>query len=373
MRHPLHALCPYFAMFPEDFARSRITEYTVPGDLVLDPFSGRGTTLLEALLLGRSAAATDVNPVAYCVTGAKAEAPTLPEVSERLSALEDDFVGHPHEELQAQRLGLSSFFRSAFYWATLHQLLYLRRALRWRKDSCDRFIAALCLGSLHGERDKRTKYFSNQMPRTISTKPEYSVRYWRANRLRPHKRDVFAILRERAMYRLAGERPALTGRVALADARDAARVFPDIRGQAKVVVTSPPYYDVTNFEEDQWLRLWFLGYSPRPTYGSISRDDRHVRKAAYWKFLAEAWQGISPLVAGDAVLVCRLGGRGLGVGELKRGLLQSLTHAFPGARLVRAPQQSPIHNRQTRSFRPGSTGCRYEWDFVLELGAPGAG
>lgn len=75
MRHPFHAICPYFAMFPESFPERWIEELTEPGDVVLDPFCGRGTTPFQALLMGRHAIASDINPVAYCVTRAKLRAP----------------------------------------------------------------------------------------------------------------------------------------------------------------------------------------------------------------------------------------------------------------------------------------------------------
>src|SRR3990172_1169324 len=64
MRNRLHSICPYFAMFPETFAQKHIEKFTEPGDYVYDPFSGRGTTLLQALLMNRRAAASDINPVA---------------------------------------------------------------------------------------------------------------------------------------------------------------------------------------------------------------------------------------------------------------------------------------------------------------------
>src|SRR2546428_717921 len=89
--HRLHALCPYFAMFPPDFAREQILQHTKPGQVVLDPFSGRGTTLLEALLNGRKAIAGDVNPVAYCVSAAKAHPPSLGQVWDELDVLEKDY------------------------------------------------------------------------------------------------------------------------------------------------------------------------------------------------------------------------------------------------------------------------------------------
>lgn len=50
MRHRFHSICPYFAMFPEAFAEQWIKKLTKPEETVLDPFSGRGTTALTALL-----------------------------------------------------------------------------------------------------------------------------------------------------------------------------------------------------------------------------------------------------------------------------------------------------------------------------------
>ena len=36
-RHPFHSICPYFAMFPEQFVEQQLLSYTVPGDVVFDP------------------------------------------------------------------------------------------------------------------------------------------------------------------------------------------------------------------------------------------------------------------------------------------------------------------------------------------------
>jgi hypothetical protein len=209
------------------------------------------------------------------------------------------------------------------------------------------------------------QYFSNQMPRTISTKPAYSLQYWRAHGLWPRKRDVFEILRTRAELRLSGDLPDRTARVSLSDARQASARFADYLGQVAAAITSPPYFDVTAYEEDQWLRLWFLGFRPRPSYHRISRDDRYEVKARYWRFLGEVWCGIAPLMRPAAVLVCRLGAKGIGIDELTQGFLISVGRAFPGAQLARDPQISPIRKRQTDAFRPGSRGCLFEVDFVL--------
>jgi hypothetical protein len=366
-KHRLHALCPYFAMFPHTFAREHLLRYTSPGDVVLDPFSGRGTTLLESLLLDRQAVAVDINPVAACVTGAKARVPILSDIEARLSLLEQEYKTASIQRVDEERHALPPFFKHAFQYRTLRELLFIRDRVNWQKDDVDRFISALVLGSLHGETDKSSSCFSNQMPRTISTKPDYSIRYWQEHGLRPPRRRVFEILKDRAQFRLQEGRPALSGVAVQADARETSAYLQGWRGRVKAVITSPPYLDVTNFEEDQWLRLWFLGGLPRPTYGRISRDDRHNNKEAYWTFLAEAWQGMAGLLDKEAVIVCRIGGNKQSVDALASGLMATLRSAIPATMLLHGPVVSVPRQRQTQSFRPGTTGS-FEADFVFCTG-----
>src|SRR5438874_10713025 len=87
-RHRFHSICPYFAMFPETFVRRNVLAWSSRDDVILDPFSGRGTTVFESLLNGRQAIGCDTNPVAVCLSKAKADSPRLAEVLERLDALE---------------------------------------------------------------------------------------------------------------------------------------------------------------------------------------------------------------------------------------------------------------------------------------------
>jgi hypothetical protein len=367
MRNRLHALCPYFAMFPEGFVAKWVERYTKKGDFVFDPFCGRGTTILQSLLMDRNCAGNDINPVAYCVSSAKANVPPFADVMKKINSLERRFVLADGGVLQRQRDSLPEFFHRAYRPATLRALLFLRTSLKWRDDIVDRFVSALVLGSLHGEMDRSSSYLSNQMPRTISTKPRYSMKYWRENRLEPPRRDVFELLRKKAIYRFSTGVPKTHGAVSLGDARDAADVFRGLYGQVKAVVTSPPYLNVTRYEEDQWLRLWFLGNEPQPTYTAMSSDDRHVSQENYWEFLSESWEGIAPLLSRSAVLVCRLAGKDISRKELTTNLHDSILLNFPRAYMLCRPEISKIRNRQTRFFRPGATGCFFELDFAFKL------
>src|SRR5262245_21394223 len=75
------------AMFPPSIPHVFITWLTEPGDSVYDPFSGRGTTVLEACLQGRVGYGSDANPLAWVLSSAKADPPSEDALSERLSEL----------------------------------------------------------------------------------------------------------------------------------------------------------------------------------------------------------------------------------------------------------------------------------------------
>lgn len=166
MRNPLHALCPYFAMFPEEFVAKQLFAYSSRGDTVFDPFCGRGTAVFESLLHGRPAYGTDINPVAACVAGAKSDPPKLRSVLARLDELSNTFDCGSQSYIEPD-----DFFSVCFHPRTLRQVLFLRSNLKWKTSRLDRFISAVTLGCLHGESHKSPNYLSNRMPRTISTKP----------------------------------------------------------------------------------------------------------------------------------------------------------------------------------------------------------
>lgn len=350
-------------MFPESFAETWISRLTRPGDVVFDPFCGRGTAPFQAMLMGRRALANDINPVAYCLTKAKLGAPAESSVLRRINELERAFEVRRWEN---QRRRQQPFFHAAFSRTTLRQLLYLRETLSWRSPTrkVDAMVAALVLGSLHGESEHYDTYLSNQMPRTISTKPEYSIRFWEKHGFEPPERNVFDLLRDRARYRYVSDAPDGHGRVYNLDMRDLTRVT--TRRPIGCVVTSPPYLNMTDFGEDQWLRLWFLGGHARPTRGLISRDDRHRSADGYWRLIADLWRMLAAVTAPKADVVIRIGGKDLDPDQLTAALTGTAKVATRRIRMVEH-SVSEIRRRQTDAFRPGTTGCRLEVDALFRI------
>ncbi len=352
-------------MFPEDFVAKQVLAYTRRGDWVFDPFSGRGTTVFESLLNGRPAAGTDVNPVAVCIAGAKANPPTLKAVLKRLNDLEEIFLSGGSDE---SREASSEFFEWCFHARTLAEVRFLRRELKWTTSKVDRFIAAVVLGCLHGESHKTPNCLSNRMPRTISTKPDYSVKWWKERSLSAPERETFEILKNMLRYRLQESLPELSGEIKLRDARKAGRAFPSLHEKVALIVTSPPYLDTTDYIEDQWLRLWFLGGAEHPR-GGVNRDDRHTQLGSYWKFLQETWSGVQPLVRSGSHIVIRIGGTQVSKQEFAEGLQDTLTRGLTGykVRPVQTGMTTEIKNRQTNVFRPGTSAKRFEHDFAFKV------
>ncbi len=338
--HSLHPMCSYLASFPAALAHAFVARYTRPGDVVLDPFSGRGTTPLQACAEGRVGAGNDLNPFAHVLTAAKVDPPTGREVAIRMSELRIDYgraalawralgdrVVAERPRLERDRLaapkilvpGAASRARPddgtetvpaevsiAFHPVTLGQLLFVRSQLDLG-DRTDRYLAAAVTGILHG---KSRSYLSVLMPNTFSMAPGYVRAFAASAGFVAPERDAFACLSEKLARLARDPLPPVRGVALLGDARDAGarfrvalreRSLPD---RARLVVTSPPYLRVVKYGYYNWLRTWFLGLSA----DQIDRDldDAHHR-APYLVFLREVLAGLRVALADDAVVVLVIG------------------------------------------------------------------
>jgi DNA methylase len=328
--HSLHPMCSYLASFPASLAHAFIERYSRPGDVVLDPFSGRGTTPLQACAEGRIGVGNDLNPFAHLLTAAKVDAPGRAELVTRLTALRlghaaaaggwRDLAGRvvaaPGATLVPEAGsggGPSDGAESvpaevaiAFHPETLGELLAVRSALRL-DDRVDRFLAAAIAGILHG---KTPAYLSTVMPNTFSMAPRYVRSFVAETGFVPPRRDLFDSLAAK-LDRLARDPlPSTRGIALLGDARDAgeraaealaARSLPTL---ARLVVTSPPYLRVVRYGYYNWLRTWFLGFDAVAIDEAL--DDAH-RRLPYLAFLREVLGGLRPALTDDAIVVLVIG------------------------------------------------------------------
>ena len=402
--HTFHPMCSYLASFPAALAHAFIARYSRPGDVVLDPFSGRGTTPLQACAEGRIGVGNDLNPFAHLLTAAKVEPPTRAQAATRLAALRlswnADSAGwlalarrvsaDPRAsdalvpvagsgdgpDAAAERVPVEVAL--AFHPRTLGQLLFVRSTLRL-DDRTDRFLAAAITGILHG---KSASYLSALMPNTFSMAPRYVRDFAQRTAFTSPERDVFDGLASKLDRLFRGAPPSTEGVALLGDARDIApraRAALRERGRpdrARLVVTSPPYLRVVKYGYYNWLRTWFLGFDARQIDATL--DDAHHREP-YLAFLRDVLAGLRPALTDDAVVVLVIGdvetdrGRRIrgGIGLAERTWEQA---AEPeGYRLAGVALDDVAAVRKMTKLWGDEAGRATKTDRILVLGASEAG
>src|SRR6266850_5725454 len=142
----LNGVCPYYTMFPLTFPLERLRSAR-PGDWVIDPFCGRGSTNYAARLLGLPSVGIDSNPVAAVIAEAKLVATTPERIIQVCTSI--------LETTRTPRVPKGAFWRTCYHPNTLRQLCKLRSDLRTGRSSPARSaLRALLLGRLHGPRPK---------------------------------------------------------------------------------------------------------------------------------------------------------------------------------------------------------------------------
>jgi site-specific DNA-methyltransferase (adenine-specific) len=281
-------------MFPPHVPRVFIEWLTRAGDIVYDPFSGRGTAPLEACRLGRVGIGSDANPLAYVLTGAKVDPPTEPEVSARLDYL------RKHQP-RKHSIQAPPEIEMLYTPKVLRQLGYLRDRLDL-EDRTDRFIMAVVLGMLHANYKPggTARGLSISMPNTFSMSPAYVRRYIEQHRLRAPQVDVFDLTRARvARLNLPGP-SASRGRAWLGDARTPR----GLEQPAQLIFTSPPYLSVIKYGKYNWIRLWMLGHDPK-TVDSLLTATASLSR--YIEFMAEFLTASRSALTGDGYLCLMIG------------------------------------------------------------------
>jgi hypothetical protein len=98
--------------------------------------------------------------------------------------------------------------------------------------------------------------------------------------------------------------------VSLADARlgDSrfANSLPVTKRDFSVVITSPPYYGMRTYVEDQWLRNWFLGGPDHVEYG-VTAQLQHTGKDVFAESLGAVWRNMARTRADNLHMYIRFG------------------------------------------------------------------
>lgn len=302
--HALNAICPYFTMFPLEYPFKIIKKHKKEAPVIFDPFCGRGTSIYAARYNGLSAWGFDTSPIAVSIAKAKLAVASVGEII----LLAKEIIN----EYSPLYVPQSEFFRAAYSKETLRDLCALREGLMRIEVETDASILlrATCLGCLHGPLNKTVEnasYFSNQMPRTFSSKPAYSIKYWNKKGLKPPKVDVITVLVKKLsrIKELEGPSICKPDQIICTDS-SSKEYYNDLPKKTSLVITSPPYYGMNTYVQDQWLRMWFLGGSEQIEYQNKNQLT-HFGQEMFTSNLSKVWGNIHSLQSSKIDLYIRFG------------------------------------------------------------------
>ncbi len=307
----------YRACFKPQLPRFFIELFSGMDSIIYDPFSGRGTTVIEAGILGHKIVSNDASPLTLILTRPRFAPPDQADIESRISSIAID--GSLRSDID-----LSMFFHDN----TLQEILSLKkylydRALSGEEDDVDRWISMVATNRLTGHSKGFFSVYT--LPPNQAVSPESQKRINKRRKQEPEYRntkDIIirktkSLLRTLTVEHLDNLKNA--GRSAIFLNREASDT-PEIESQKiQLTVTSPPFLDVVQYSKDNWLRLWFNSLDPVKSSANITMA-RTVQE----------WSAVMASVFRELYRITKHGGwLAFEVGEVKNQTINLDEHVAP--------------------------------------------
>ncbi|MDI1262415.1 MAG: DNA methyltransferase [bacterium] len=250
-RYSVHGLHEYKGKFNPQVAKAILNIFGVrPGDHVLDPFCGSGTTLVECAQIGAVSAGIDLNPLAVFIANAKLQALATPadDLGDHLDKLIEGLARVPNWSKAIADDERTEFLKKWFDPAILSIIEILRDRIEVLTDTASPIFLSVASNllrdySLQDPQDLRVR-------RRSSPLPSESIQGAFANACR-----TFLERLNEAQTVLGFELPH--GGAQLSDIKKMGDVAPLRRFDA--ALTSPPYAMALPYIDTQRLSLVWLG------------------------------------------------------------------------------------------------------------------
>jgi hypothetical protein len=322
----------YRACFKPQLPRFFIERLTAANDTIYDPFLGRGTTMLEAALLGRHVAGCDVNPLSLILTAPRLRPPTVREVRERFAEVDWNYDGEFNQELL-----------TFYHPDTLREIYALRSYLLHCKDDdanseIDAWIRMVATNLLTGHSAGVFSVYTLPPNQALTAKRQQRINEMRQQT--PPRRSVpdliirktESLLESMTEFDRSRLRKAASDAVLLTRSADHT---PEIKSNSvDLIVTSPPFLDVVDYATDNWLRCWFNGIDES--------------KIDIWTFRKpEEWAAAMQRVFRELRRLLKRGGYvAFEVGEVRRGKLKMEELVIPAAKAAKLKPVLVLINTQ---------------------------
>lgn len=301
--HSLHEIS-YRACYKPQLPQFFIERLSEPGDAVYDPFMGRGTTQMEAFLLGRKPLGNDINPLSQVLLSPRLSPPSIDDIELRLNRI----------DLSNPKGGAPELL--AFYHAdTLKEIIalkeyFLEREQQGKLDNIDAWIRMVAINRLSGHSKGFFSVYTLPPNQAVSVKRQLKINEIR-NQVPEYKETLSRILKKsKSLLKDWNEATSknnahdLSGVLTNLDAQNVSEIA---TASAQLAVTSPPFLDVVDYQADNWLRCWFIGI------------DSSEIKISQLKNIAE-WEKTMTKVLKDLHRIVKPGGFiAFEVGEVRSG------------------------------------------------------
>jgi hypothetical protein len=348
---------PYYAMFPLDFAFDVVKKYSREGDFIIDPFAGRGSSIYAGGVLGRTSLGIEINPVGWLYGSVKLSPADEADVQNRLLEI---YSRRNYYSRAIERM--PRFYRMCYCDEVLKFLLSARHNLDWRNDNVDATLMSILVVYLHG---KLGEGLSNQMRMTKSMGMQYSMRWWRENGMsRPPNINPAEFIYKKIEWRYEKGKPKTgEGHIVFGDStNELTNIFSnaiDNNIRFSLLFTSPPYCNVTDYHNDQWLRLWLMGGPEIPEYNNEKYKGRFSSKVDYEELLNSVFGQCSLMMADQSTIYVRTDTRDFTLDITKKILKENFpNHKFRTRRM-------PFTSRTQTEIMGNSSNEDGEIDIIL--------
>ena len=303
--------------FKAELPRFFIKLLTKEKDIIYDPFAGRGTTIIEAALLNRNIIANDINPLSTILSKSRLFIPTYREVEERLKKIK--FKAESRADID-----LSMFYHAN----TESEIVSLRNYLikknrNAEEDFIDSWIRMVATNRLTGH---STNFFSvYTLPPNQAVTQERQKRINEQRKQKPEYKNVKKIILKKTRDLTSSLNSNLIDQLKKigtkakflnSDARNTRNIK---NNSVTLTVTSPPFLDIVNYNEDNWLRCWFNNIDSN----EVSRMITISKKLAEWeKIMGEVFIELYRITKIDGYIAFE-------VGEVRSGKVKLDEHIVP--------------------------------------------
>ena len=261
-RYGLNNIHSYPAKMLINISSVVISKFTKPGDLILDPFCGSGTVLLDSKMKSRNAIGIDINPLAVLISNVK----TRNLASKKIDIMKDKILRNASKKL-SRKTNIKVEIPNIDYWFTSSakkQLTVLLNEILKIKEKKYREFFLVCFSSCIRRASRADPEI---IPPVISKKMRLILSKKRTNSVKQFKNTVE--INSKRISILKHKKKSTTTRAYIGDAR--CTKIPT--NHIDFVLTSPPYISAQKYPRSLKLELFWTGLTDKNQFMYL---DKHT-------------------------------------------------------------------------------------------------